>query len=79
MRNFVIFLSFQDQNLFSIDFNMEESGSEKHVFAAESKRAVVQWIEVGYLRFVRATVGRVAAYIFLGVAYCTCAHTRSLN
>jgi hypothetical protein len=39
---------FQDLNLFSIDFGPDESGGggEKHIFAADSKRALLQWTEV---------------------------------
>lgn len=39
----------KDQNLFSISFAAEDSGGgggvEKHIFAAETKQGVIQWIE----------------------------------
>lgn len=35
----------KDLNLFSIEFNTDDSVGEKHVFAADSKRGVLQWLE----------------------------------
>ena len=51
MENFVVTREdIQEINSFSIVFKSEENCEKKHIFVAESTRAVTQWIEVNLIK-----------------------------